>query len=79
VDFVLCIMTAATDLSTVPVLLQPFVILAKSATGAACADLIKQATSANGVYAFTALLEYENIRNVSTPMTALMVARWNGP
>jgi COP9 signalosome complex subunit 7 len=58
-------MTVAMDPSTVPVVLQPFVILAKSATGAACADLIKQATSANGVYTFTALLDCENIRNVS--------------
>ena len=57
-------MTVAMDPLTVPVSLQPFVILAKSAKGAACADLIKQATSAAGVYTFTALLECENVRNV---------------
>ena len=50
---------------TVPAALHPFVILAKSATGAACADLIKQATSANGVYTFSALLEAENVKNLA--------------
>ena len=44
--------------------LDTFVVLAKSATGAACADLIKHATSANGVYSFTALLECENVQKV---------------
>jgi hypothetical protein len=42
------------------------VILAKSTTGAACADLIKQATSAAGVYTFTALLECQYVQNVSS-------------
>ena len=50
---------------TVPAALQPFVILAKSAQGAACADIIKQATSANGVYTFTGLLEAENIQKLA--------------
>lgn len=50
---------------TVPAALHPFVILAKSATGAACADLIKQATSANGAYTFTALLEAENVQKLA--------------
>jgi len=50
---------------TVPAALQPFVILAKSATGAACADLIKQATSANGVYSFSALLEADNVQKLA--------------
>jgi len=50
---------------TVSAALHPFVILAKSATGAACADLIKQATSANGVYTFSALLEAENVKNLA--------------
>lgn len=49
---------------TVPAALDTFVVLAKSTTGAACADLIKQATSANGVYTFTPLLESENIQKV---------------
>lgn len=44
--------------------LDTFVILAKSVTGAACADLIKQATSANGVYTFTPLLQSENVQKV---------------
>lgn len=50
---------------TVPDALQGFVILAKSATGAAAADIIRQATSANGVYSFTALLETENIQRLA--------------
>jgi COP9 signalosome complex subunit 7 len=50
---------------TIPAALQQFVILAKTATGAACVDLIKQATSANGVYTFTPLLNSENIQKVS--------------
>jgi hypothetical protein len=50
---------------TVPAALHGFVVLAKSATGAACADLIKQATSANGVYTFTPLLQAENVQRVS--------------
>jgi hypothetical protein len=52
---------------TIPTALHPFVALAKSATGAACADIIKQATSANGVYTFTPLLESENIQKVQFP------------
>lgn len=51
---------------TVPAALQSFVVLAKTATGAACADLIKQATSANGVYTFTPLLESENVQKVGS-------------
>jgi COP9 signalosome complex subunit 7 len=50
---------------TVPDALQGFVILAKSATGTATADIIRQATSANGVYSFTALLEAENIQRLA--------------
>jgi len=49
---------------TIPAALHTFVVLAKSATGAACADLIKQATSANGVYTFSPLLEAENVQKV---------------
>jgi hypothetical protein len=52
---------------TIPAALHTFVVLAKSATGAACADLIKQATSANGVYTFTPLLEAENVQKVQSP------------
>ena len=47
-----------------PAVLHAYVILAKSASGTAAADLIKQATSANGVYTFSALLESENIQKV---------------
>ena len=50
---------------TVPAALQGFVVLAKTATGAAAADIIKQATSANGVYSFSALLDTENIQGLA--------------
>ena len=72
-------MTVTTDSSFVPVLLQPFVILAKSVKGAACADLIKQATSANGVYTFTALLDSPNVQNVYRYSVTANKARWNRP
>jgi len=49
---------------TIPAALQGFVVLAKSATGAACADLIKQATSAPNVFSFTPLLEAHNVQSV---------------
>ena len=49
---------------TVPAALHGFVVLAKSATGAACADLIKQATAANAVYTFSPLLQAENVQRV---------------
>jgi hypothetical protein len=58
---------------TIPAALQSFVVLAKSATGAACADLIKQATSAPNVYTFTPLLEAHNIQNVLPPFVGLVV------
>jgi hypothetical protein len=62
---------------TVPAALHGFVVLAKSATGAACVDLIKQATSANGVYTFTPLLQAENVQRVSnTLQIVLIVACW---
>ena len=47
-----------------PAVLHTYIILAKSASGAAAADLVKQATSASGVYTFSALLESENIQKV---------------
>jgi len=50
---------------TIPAALHGYVVLAKSASGAACADLIKQATSANGVYTFTPLLDAQNVQNVT--------------
>jgi len=70
--------TASITAMTIPAALHPFLILAKSATGAACADIIKQATSAPGVYTFTALLECENIKRVAYATTVLNVACGNG-
>lgn len=42
--------------------LQPFLLLAKNATGRAAADLVMQATQAPGCYVFAELLEHPNIQ-----------------
>ncbi|RPB04489.1 hypothetical protein L873DRAFT_1840521 [Choiromyces venosus 120613-1] len=42
--------------------LQPFILLAKSATGRAAADLVMQATAAPGCFVFSELLEMPNIQ-----------------
>ncbi|KAH8150795.1 uncharacterized protein LAJ45_04976 [Morchella importuna] len=42
--------------------LQPYLALAKSATGRAAADLVMQATQAPGVFVFSELLEMPNIQ-----------------
>ncbi|KAH0606670.1 uncharacterized protein H6S33_003504 [Morchella sextelata] len=42
--------------------LQPYLALAKSATGRAAADLVTQATQAPGVFVFSELLEMPNIQ-----------------
>jgi COP9 signalosome complex subunit 7 len=44
--------------------LQPFVLLAKSAKGKACAAVILQALNASGVYVFGELLEMENVKQL---------------
>ena len=44
--------------------LEQFVLLAKSAKGAAAASLITQALEASGVYVFGELLEMPNIQEV---------------
>jgi COP9 signalosome complex subunit 7 len=46
--------------------LQPFILLAKSATGRAAADLVVQATQAPGCYVFSELLECPNIQALSS-------------
>jgi hypothetical protein len=45
--------------------LEEFLILAKTARGAAAVDLIKRVTEAPGVYAFGELLDNPNIKEVS--------------
>ena len=44
--------------------LEPFLLLAKNARGAAAAQLIKQVTEAPGIYVFGELLQLENIKEV---------------
>lgn len=44
--------------------LEQFVLLAKSAKGAAAVGLVKQALEAPGVYVFGELLEMSNIQEV---------------
>ena len=46
--------------------LEPFLLMAKSAKGAAAAKLIQDATAAPGVFVFAELLELPNIQEVST-------------
>jgi len=44
--------------------LEPFMLMSKSAKGAAAAKLVQDATTAQGVYVFAQLLEVPNIREV---------------
>jgi hypothetical protein len=44
--------------------LEPFLLMGKSAKGAAAAKLIQDATSASGVFVFSELLELPNIQEV---------------
>lgn len=44
--------------------LEQFVLLAKSAKGAACTELVKQVLEAPGVYVFGELLDMPNISEV---------------
>lgn len=44
--------------------LEPFLLMSKSAKGAAAAKLIQDATSAPGVFVFAELLDLPNIQEV---------------
>ena len=44
--------------------LEQFVLLSKTAKGAAAAELVKQATEAPGVYVFGELIDMPNIKEV---------------
>ena len=46
--------------------LEQFLLLSKNAKGAAAAQLIKQATEAQGVYVFGELVQMKNIQEVIT-------------
>jgi COP9 signalosome complex subunit 7 len=50
--------------------LEPFLLMAKSAKGAAAAKLIQDVTSAPGVFVFTELLELPNIQEVCSIFSA---------
>lgn len=52
------------DFGTYTAKLEPFLLMSKSAKGAAAAKLIQDATSAHGVYVFAQLLDVPNIREV---------------
>ena len=57
--------------------LEPFLLMSKSAKGAAAAKLIENATSAPGVFVFAELLELPNIQEVRVhdlvPVSVLML------
>lgn len=44
--------------------LEPFLLMAKSAKGAAAAKLVQDATAAPGVFVFSELLEMHNVQEV---------------
>ena len=54
-----------TDVSAPSQALEQFVLLAKSARGAAAAELVRQALDAPGVYVFAELLDMPHIKEVS--------------
>src|SRR5882762_9109179 len=55
--------------------LEPFVLMSKSAKGAAAAKLIQDATSAQGVYFFAELLDAPNIKEVRRTTSSSYAAR----
>ena len=61
-------MTADKPASANP--LEQFVLLAKSARGAAAVELVKQVLEAPGVYVFGELLDAPNIQEVTTACTS---------
>lgn len=60
--------------------LEPFLLMSKSAKGAAAAKLVRDATGAQGVYVFAQLLDVPNIREVrSIPIGSDLVYLWPCP
>lgn len=47
--------------------MQPFILLSKSARGAAAAGLVEKATAAPAVYVFAELLQQPSIQHVRSP------------
>jgi COP9 signalosome complex subunit 7 len=52
--------------------LEPFVLMSKSAKGAAAAKLVQDAISAQGVYFFAELLDAPNIKEVRLPLKCIV-------
>ncbi|KAG8835782.1 hypothetical protein FRC17_001176 [Serendipita sp. 399] len=52
------------DFTTYTAKLEPFLLMSKSAKGAAAAKLVQDATSAPGVYVFAQLLDQQNVREL---------------
>jgi COP9 signalosome complex subunit 7 len=60
--------------------LEPFLLMSKSAKGAAAAKLVRDATGAQGVYVFAQLLDVPNIREVrymSIPSSLAYLWSWS--
>lgn len=57
-------MSALTSSAAALAALEPYLLLAKNAKGAAAAKLIEQATSAPGCYVFSELLDVDGIKQV---------------
>ena len=62
-----------TDVSAPSQALEQFVLLAKSARGAAAAELVRQALDAPGVYVFAELLDMPHIKEVRPALSHLTV------
>lgn len=52
--------------------LEQFVILAKTAKGAACTELVKQALETPGVYVFGELMDHSNIQEVALKLNRII-------
>ena len=68
-------MKAMADVTSPSQPLEQFVLLAKSARGAAAAELVRQALDAPGVYVFAELLDMPHIKEVSTSKTSSMMTK----
>lgn len=53
-----------------PTKLEPFLLMAKSAKGAAAAKLVQDATAAPGVYVFSELLAHPSVQEASLHILA---------
>ena len=53
------------DFTSYTIKLEPFLLMSKSAKGAAAAKLVQDATAASGLFVFAQLLELPNIKEVT--------------